>query len=388
MEKDIRFLLVFLIIAIGVLVWLQCYHCNPVPNEGQLNMSNVQQHFTLDNNSNKISNNINSPSNIQRTNDTNKGLNRKIEDEDKIRSSKENQKVKSKIIDNILKNENLDTNLDIDLDSMLYNDNMNPNDNDSLDNLSIGSINPPISKRNSKMFMKNPMDEDINTERNSLLDSDQQILDKLIKEVNTGNDLIVDNPKSDLFRNKTKSINSAKKYRNISYKDSEYRQNFNDDESDQYTQLSQTSQDELNSMYEDSYVFRNNEYNTNGNFKGFNETNDNYGSANLNDFKPSGPQTQQEKTMALYNSNDYLPNKKLLDKKLTKGFQILDNPVSVSNPNLIPVLKSIPVSSVMSSNRNQSYDIRAQPPCPKTVVSPFLNSCIVPDIYSTQRGCL
>ena len=148
------------------------------------------------------------------------------------------------------------------------------------------------------------------------------------------------------------------------------------------------SKDELNSMYDDALIFRNNEYNTNDNFKGFNETNETYGNANLNDFKASGPQTQQEKIVSLYNSNEYLPNNNLLDKKLTKGFQILDNPVSVSNPNLIPVLKSIPVSSVLGSNKNQTYDIRAEPPCPKTVVSPFLNSSIMPDIYSTQRGCL
>ena len=141
-------------------------------------------------------------------------------------------------------------------------------------------------------------------------------------------------------------------------------------------------------MYDNSLVFRNNEYNTNGNFTGFSDPSQTYGNANLNDFKSSGPQTQQEKIMSLYNSNEYLPNNDLLNKNLTKGFQILDNPVAVSNPNLIPVLKSIPVSSVLGSNKNQTYDIRAEPPCPKTVVSPFLNSSIMPDIYSTQRGCL
>jgi hypothetical protein len=97
---------------------------------------------------------------------------------------------------------------------------------------------------------------------------------------------------------------------------------------------------------------------------------------------------QKEKVLNLYNSNEYLPNEALTNDKLTKGFQILDNPVSVANPNLIPVLKSIPVSSILGSNKNATYDIRAEPPCPKTVVSPFLNSSIMPDIYSTQRGCL
>lgn len=31
------------------------------------------------------------------------------------------------------------------------------------------------------------------------------------------------------------------------------------------------------------------------------------------------------------------------------------------------------------SNKNMTYDIRSEPPCPKTVISPFLNSSIMPD---------
>jgi hypothetical protein len=378
MQKDIRFLLVFLIIAIGVLVWLQCYHCNPVPNAGFLKSANTNtQHFTVDNRSQQSSVNnkfknpgfgSNTNSDLQsRSSNKNKGLSRKIEDEDRARSSRESQKVTSKIVDNILKNE---TEQNPYKKSRFFDNNLS--EELAEDNLSEGGSQ-----------LTNPLGEDINSERNSLMDSDQQVLDELIKEVNTGNDLIVDNPKSELYKSRSRSINSAKKYRNISYKDSGYRYDF-DDNGDP----TQTSQDELNSMYDDAMVFRNNEYNTNGNFKGFNETDQTYGGANLNDFKSSGPQTQQEKIMSLYNSNEYLPNNNMLDKKLTKGFQILDNPVAVSNPNLIPVLKSIPVSSVMGSNRNQTYDIRAEPPCPKTVVSPFLNSSIMPDIYSTQRGCL
>ena len=377
MQKDIRFLLIFLIIAIGVLVWLQCYHCNPVPNEGQLNGANTIQHFTTDNkaqqsfpNKSGFNSSSNSNSNNQlqsRSANKTKGLSKKVEDEDRASSSRESQKVTSKIVESILKNETEQQNKK----SRFFNESLS-------EELSGGNFSEDESQ------LSNPLNEDVNSERNSLMDSDQQVLDELIKEVNTGNDLIVDNPKSELYKSKSRSINSAKKYRNISYKDSGYRYDF-----DENGDPSQTSQDELNSMYDDALVFRNNEYNTNGNFKGFNDDNDQtYGGANLNDFKPSGPQTQQEKIMSLYNSNEYLPNNNLLDKKLTKGFQILDNPVAVSNPNLIPVLKSIPVSSVMGSNRNQTYDIRAEPPCPKTVVSPFLNSSIMPDIYSTQRGCL
>ena len=48
MFEDIRFLLVFLIIAIGVLVWLQCYQSNPIPNSGSLKNDNMQQNFTVD----------------------------------------------------------------------------------------------------------------------------------------------------------------------------------------------------------------------------------------------------------------------------------------------------------------------------------------------------
>lgn len=367
MHKDIRFLLVFLIIAIGVLVWLQCYQCNPVPNTGKLNPSNTNEHFTSNNTHSNNTHSNNTHSKIKSTNNNIRGLDKK-DLMDKIKSSRENQVITSKIVDNILKNSESD---DLSKKSRFFDrslaEELRSNLSESeLDNLS------------------NPLIDDVNTDRDSLSNPDQQVLDKLIREVNTGNDLIVDNPRSDLYRSKSKSINSAKKYRKISYKDSDYRYDFNEDGSP-----SQTSQDELNSLYDNALVFRNNEYNTNGNFTGMNDDADQtYGNANLNDFKPSGPQTQQEKVMQLYNSNEYLPNNSMLDKQLTKGFQILDNPVAVSNPNLIPVLKSIPVSSVMGSNKNQTYDIRSEPPCPKTVISPFLNSSIMPDIYSTQRGCL
>ena len=56
MQKDIRFLLVFLIIAIGVLVWLQSNQTNPIPNSGELNLN--AQHFTV--NPNNLVNKLNS----------------------------------------------------------------------------------------------------------------------------------------------------------------------------------------------------------------------------------------------------------------------------------------------------------------------------------------
>ena len=376
MQKDIRILVIILIIGIALLVWIQSTQCSPIPNDGQLNGTSPKQYFTIDNkpkqyNSANLNDNLfklNQNTQSQPSNKI-KGLSKKIEDEDSSRSSRESQKLTSKIVDNILKNES-EQNQNLNRKSRFFNENL------------AEELSDPNSLEEMSLY-QNPIAEDINSERNSLDDPEQQVLDELIKEVNTGNDLVVDNPKSELYRSKSKSINSAKKYRNISYKDSGYRYDFNEN-----GDPSQTSQDELNSLYDDALIFKNNEYNNNDNFKGFNEPSQNYGGAGLNDFKAQGPQTQQEKIMSLYNSNEYLPNNNLLDKNLTKGFQILDNPVAVSNPNLIPVLKSIPVSSVMGSNKNQTYDIRAEPPCPKTVVSPFLNSSIMPDIYSTQRGCL
>jgi len=359
MTKDIRFLLVFLIIVLAVLVWSQKDNFGPISNRGALNRDNVQ-YFTTDKSSSMIKDNNANPASYF-YNKPNNVVSIKNNEADKYNSQRENAQIKSRIVDNILKN--------------------NKNENDSiLSHIPEEQIEDNLS--NNTQFT-NPIIEDINNDRNYVDNSDQQALDELMKEVNTGNDLIVNSPQRDVYRSKSRSINSANKYRKVTYKDSEYRYDFNNEDSP-----SMQSQDELNSLYDNSLIFKNNEFNTNDNFKGFNETSDTYGNANLKDFTPANKQTAKEKVMSLYNSDSYLPNNNLLDTKLTKGFQILDNPVAVSNPNLIPVLKSIPVSSVSGSTRNSTYDIRSEPPNPKTVVSPFLNSTIMPDIYATNRGCL
>ncbi len=358
MSKDIRFLLVFLIVALAVLVWLQYQHCNAIPNKGAV------QYFTADN----MANNAQGK--------TNGGLTKKQDVVDKARSVKESQKVTSKIVDNILKSEQA-----MKVDQILRSE-----DGSSMGSMpeQAPSVRQPRSGRQASGDFTNPLLDDVNNDRNSM-SSDQAALQELIRDVNTGNNLLVDSPQGQLYRDKAKSIDAAPAgtYRKVSYKDSKYRYDFDNDGSP-----SQSSQDELNSLYDDALVFKNNEYLNNNGYTGFNELSTSYGDANLKDFTPKGKQTQQEKIMALYNSNEYLPNNDLLDNKLSKGFQILENPVSVSNPNLIPVLKSIPVSSILGSKRNSTWDIRAEPPCPKTVVSPFLNSSIMPDIYATQRGCL
>jgi hypothetical protein len=344
MSKDIRFLLVFLIVALAVLVWLQNQSCNAIPNKGAI------QYFTSDQ--------------LTGSEQSNQALKMK-QAEDKARAILESNKVTSKIVDNILKSEQANK------------------INNIINSQDLSSMNSQMSNNVNNQFA-NPTLEDVNNDRNSM-SSSQAALEALIQDVNTGNNLLVDSPKGQLYRDKSKSIDAAPPgtYRKVSYKDSKYRYDFENDGSP-----SQSSQDELNSLYDDALIFKNNEYLNNNGYTGFNDMQATFGDANLKDFTPMGKQTQQEKVMALYNSNEYLPNNDLLDNKLTKGFQILENPVSVSNPNLIPVLKSIPVSSIIGSKRNSTWDIRAEPPCPKTVVSPFLNSSIMPDIYATQRGCL
>ena len=157
---------------------------------------------------------------------------------------------------------------------------------------------------------------------------------------------------------------------------------------------------EIRKFLEETNVFNDTNENNSSNYSGYDDNDSNlsdnsssgrqnnqFAPANIKPFESNG-NSQKDKIMNLYNSNNYLPNESKTNPNLAKGFQILDNPVDVSNPNLIPVLKSIPVSSTLGSKRNSTYDIRAEPPNPKSTFSPFLNSDIMPDIYATNRGCL
>lgn len=367
MGKEIRFLLVFLIVALAVLVYLQNQQCGAIPNTGSINAQNLQ-HFTTDNNNNKVQNDqLSSRLDSRLLNSRRRTLSKKDQMQDKSRSSRDSQKVASRIVDNILKNEKSTNQAEYELDSMLRGED--------------------VSQENSgRAMMENPVFLNVDKLRNTVPDSDQEALDELIREVETGNDLQINSPQDALFKKRSTSINAAKNgFRKVSYADSSYRMDFNGDGE---TNMSRESQEELNNMYEDALIFKNSEFSNNNNFKGMPDSNDQWGNANLQDFTINSPQTQQEKIMNLYNSNNYLPNDKLLKPDLAKGFQILENPVSVQNPSLIPVLKAIPVSSVLGSKRNSTWDIRAEPPNPKSVISLWNNSSIMPDIYATQRGCL
>lgn len=355
MNDSIRTLLLILVVILIVLVFIQSQYCGPIPNKGNVSLDNVQ-HFSVEDQV-PITPALLPESTERKEYTRTKGLTNKESELEKNNSNKEREKVTSQIVDNILKNEN---NSSSELDSLLNQDEDSESDED----------------------FSNPIDESVNTNTDHS-ESNSAVLDQLMKEVNTGNNLKVDSPEAQVYKKKSTSKNHAKKYRTLSYKDSGYRYDFNEN-----GDPTKTSQGELNNMYKQSLVFKNNEYSNNDNYHGFSESNQTYGGADLKDFANNEPQTQQEKVMSLYNSNEYLPNSQMTNKSLSKGFQILDNPVAVSNPNLIPVLKSIPVPSIMGSNKNSTYDIRPEPPAPKTVVSPFLNSDIMPDIYATQRAAL
>ena len=242
-----------------------------------------------------------------------------------------------------------------------------------------GVINDQTSVENNTFA--NPLLNNINRDRDDIAGVDQSALQSLIREVNTGNDIPDNSARADLFRSKTDGIDHAKNYRNVSYADSNYRMDFNGDG------MSQPSQDKLDGMFDQALVFQNSEFSENSNFGPNPGSSGDFGPANLGDFSHKS-KSQQEKLMNMFNSNNYLPNSNKTDSSLEKGFQILENPVSVDNPNLIPVQRSIPVSSTMGNSRNSSRDIRGDIPNPKTVVSPWQNSSINPDIYSSNRGCL
>jgi hypothetical protein len=239
------------------------------------------------------------------------------------------------------------------------------------------NLNSLISEE--EQSFENPLFTNINRERNITNDLDQSAIQSLMNEIRSSNDLNTDVN----FDSKINSPNHATNgYKKISYADSNYRNNFNGDG------VSVESQNKLDKLYDQAIVFQNSEYSDNSNFTGNNETNDNYGPALLGDFKTNSQKSQKEKLLNMFDSNNYLPNQELTNQDLTKGFQILENPVTVSNPNLIPVQRSIPVSSTLGSKRNSSRDIRGDVPNPKTVVAPWNNSSINPDIYSSNRGCL
>ena len=72
---------------------------------------------------------------------------------------------------------------------------------------------------------------------------------------------------------------------------------------------------------------------------------------------------------------------KLLPQEVhSDWFEVMPEPIKVKNRHLVNVTRPVGVNTIGTSKKNASYDLRGSPPCPKFVVSPFLNSSIEPDL--------
>ena len=76
----------------------------------------------------------------------------------------------------------------------------------------------------------------------------------------------------------------------------------------------------------------------------------------------------------LFKLDDLLPQEVHSD-----WFEVMPEPISVKNRHLINVSKPIGINTIGTSQKNASWDLRGSPPCPKFVVSPWLQSSIEPD---------
>ena len=86
---------------------------------------------------------------------------------------------------------------------------------------------------------------------------------------------------------------------------------------------------------------------------------------------------ENEKNKLKFNAGDLLPREVNQDWFET---DFSHAQVGVDDSNLVTTDRYIVgVNTVGNSLKNPSYDIRSAPPCPKFVVSPFLNSTIEPD---------
>jgi hypothetical protein len=121
-------------------------------------------------------------------------------------------------------------------------------------------------------------------------------------------------------------------------------------------------------------VFSNSQTGDNDKFLPVDETNGGFAV-----FKSKGRSTcgsnQNCEPEDLFDVDKYLPQEVNDD-----WFEVQPEPISVKNRHLINITKPIGINTIGTSLKNASHDIRGAPSNPKTVVSPFLNSSIEPDV--------
>lgn len=87
------------------------------------------------------------------------------------------------------------------------------------------------------------------------------------------------------------------------------------------------------------------------------------------------------KTLPKQTPNDLFKVDNLLPQEVNPDwFEVMPEPIKVKNRHLVNVTRPVGVNTIGTSLKNPSYDIRGSPPCPKFVVSPFLNSSYEPDL--------
>jgi hypothetical protein len=125
--------------------------------------------------------------------------------------------------------------------------------------------------------------------------------------------------------------------------------------------------DEQNNLVTNSYL-------TNDRFEGNEESKDSGA--------PYAPGPRKPLSDAdIFNSQNYLPQESHKD-----WFDVMPEPISVKNRHLINVSRPIGVNTIGTTLKNATYDLRGSPPCPKFVVSPWLQSTIEPD-YNIKGLC-
>ncbi len=162
------------------------------------------------------------------------------------------------------------------------------------------------------------------------------------------------------LREKFYSKNKARggKYKRINYSEGQRDQNTN-----------------LNGIYQESNALFENGQLSNDKFTGVDDTDGKYAA-----YKGGG-KCSQLSDEEIFNVNNFLPKETNKD-----WFEVMPEPISVKNRHLINVSRPIGVNTIGTSLRNASYDIRGSPPCPKFVVSPWLQSTIEPD-YNLKGLC-
>ena len=124
----------------------------------------------------------------------------------------------------------------------------------------------------------------------------------------------------------------------------------------------------IDDFFEENNGLVKDSYGSNDEFVGNDET-----GGKLATYKSGGKKKLTDED--IFRADDYLPQEQNKD-----WFEVMPEPISVKNRHLINVTRPVGVNTVGNSHRNMSYDIRGSIPIPRTVVSPWLQSSIEPDL--------